>query len=95
MYAEGRSLVMESDPDEVRKGVGKMLMIPAAYGIEMPHLAEAAVAQSAIALARIQDGESAAILRRIQSEYQAQFSEGAEKDNGKEIETQIDKQKGD
>jgi len=95
MYAEGRSLVMESDPDEVRKGVGKMLMIPAAYGIEMPRLAEAAVAQSAIALARIQDGESAAILRRIQSEYQAQFSEGAEKDNGKEIETQIDKQKGD
>ena len=95
MYAEGRSLVMESDPDEVRKGVGKMLMIPAAYGIEMPRLAEAAVAQSAIALARIQDGESAAILRRIQSEYQAQFSEGAEKDNGKQIETQIDKQKGD
>jgi hypothetical protein len=95
MYAEGRSLVMESDPDEVRKGVGKMLMIPAAYGIEMPRLAEAAVAQSAIALARIQDGESAAILRRIQSEYQAQFTEGAEKDNDKQIETQIDKQKGD
>ncbi|NDG63537.1 MAG: hypothetical protein EBY29_08750, partial [Planctomycetes bacterium] len=60
-----------------------------------PRLAEAAVAQSAIALARIQDGESAAILRRIQSEYQAQFSEGAEKDNDKQIETQIDKQKGD
>ena len=95
MYAEGRSLVMENDPDEVRNGVGKMLMIPAAYGIEMPRLAEAAVAQSAIALARIQDGESAAILRRIQSEYQTQFSEGAEKDNGKQNETQSDKQKGD
>ena len=95
MYAEGRSLVMENDPDEVRKGVGKMLMIPAAYGIEMPRLAEAAVAQSAIALARIQDDESAAILRRIQSEYKAQFHEGSENDNGKQIETQVDKQKGD
>ena len=95
VYAEGRSLVMESDPDEVRRGVGKMLMIPAAYGIEMPRLAEAALAQSAIALARIQDDESAAILRRIQSEYQAQFREGAETDNGKQNETQVGKQKGD
>ena len=95
MYAEGRSLVMESDPDEVRRGVGKMLMIPAAYGLEMPRLAEAAVAQSAIALARIQDDQSAATLRRIQSEYEAQFGEQAEADNRNQQEMQIDKQKGD
>lgn len=78
IYAEGRSLAMESDPDEVRRGVGKMLLIPAAYGLEMPRLAEAALAQSAIALARIQDDESAAILRRIQGEYEAEFSERIE-----------------
>ena len=66
---------MESEPDDVRRGVGKMLLVPAAYGLEMPRLAEAALAQSAIALARIGDDQSAVILRRIQSEYQAESSE--------------------
>ncbi len=73
IYAEGRSLAMESDPEEIRRGVGKMLMVPAAYGAELPRLADAALAQSAIALAQVQDDESAATLRRIRSEYESQF----------------------
>lgn len=68
IYGEGRSLVMEDDPDKVRLGVGKMLLIPAAYGAESPRLAEAALVQSAIALARIHDDESAALLRAMPRE---------------------------
>ncbi len=65
IYGEGRSLVMEADADKVRIGVGKMLLIPAAYGAESRRLAEAALVQSAIALARIHDEESAAVLRAM------------------------------
>lgn len=68
IYGEGRSLVMEDDADKVRLGVGKMLLIPAAYEAESPRLAEAALVQSAIALARIHDDESAAVLRAMQRE---------------------------
>ncbi len=65
IYAEGRSLAMEEDPDKVRIGVGKMLLIPAAYSAEAPRLAAAALLQSSIALVRIHDDESAAVLRRL------------------------------
>jgi len=82
IYAEGRSFAMESDPEEVRRGVGKMLLIPAAYGSEIPRLSEAALAQSAIALARIQDDEAAATLRRIKSEYESEFSGRIEPQQG-------------
>ncbi|MSR44498.1 MAG: hypothetical protein EXS15_03945 [Phycisphaerales bacterium] len=70
IYAEGRSFSLESDPEEVRAGVGKMLLIPSAYAQEAPRLALAAIAQSAIALDRIQDDDAAAKLRSIQLEYQ-------------------------
>lgn len=65
IYAIGRSLVMEEDPESVRLGVGRMLTIPAAYEGEYPELAAAARAQSAIALGRIHDDESAASLRAM------------------------------
>lgn len=68
IYGEGRSLVMEDDADKVRLGVGKMLLIPAAYGAESPRLAEAALVQSSIALARIHDDESAAVLRALHTQ---------------------------
>ena len=69
LYAEGRSSAMEDDPEEVRRGVGRMLLIPAAYATESPVLARAALVQSTRALARIQDDESAEKLRQIAQEY--------------------------
>lgn len=65
LYALGRSQAMEDDPDTVRLGVGRMLTIAAAHAGECPSLATAALAQAAIALARIQDDHSAALLREM------------------------------
>ncbi len=63
IYAQGRSLVLENDPEEVRRGVGKMLLIPAAHADAIPPLTAVALAQSADALARIRDDASAGLLR--------------------------------
>lgn len=65
LYAIGRGQCMESDPDIVRQGAARMLIVAAAYEAEAPHLAAAAQAQAAIALARIGDEESAAVLRAL------------------------------
>ncbi len=70
LYAEGRSLAMEPDPDDVRMGVGKMLLITAAYSAEAPRLAQTALAQSAFALDRIQDPRSAERVRAVLREYE-------------------------
>lgn len=63
IFAEGRSLAMENDPALVRLGAGRMMLIPAMYAPESQQLARCAIAQAAIALARIHDDESASILR--------------------------------
>ncbi len=65
IYAIGRSQCVETDPDVVRIGVARMLTVAAAYDAEWPQLAAAARAQAAVALSRIGDDESAAVLRAI------------------------------
>lgn len=65
LYALGRSLVMEDEAESVRHGAGQMLTVPAAHAKDSPWLARCAVDQSAIALARIHDDESAARLREV------------------------------
>ncbi len=80
LYALGRSLSMEDDPEDVRLGVGKMLVIPAAHEAECPVLARAALVQSALALSRIHDDQSAAALRAmIESSVTTNKSQGASK----------------
>jgi hypothetical protein len=75
IYAQGRSLAMESDPEEVRRGVGKMLLIPAAHADAIPSLTDSALEQSAEALARIRDDASAAILRAARMDMQEQVQD--------------------
>ena len=63
IYAEARSLTMETDPKIIRLGAGKLLLIPAAYALDCPALVDAALFQAAQALERLRDPESAAALR--------------------------------
>ena len=73
IYAQGRSLAAENDPEEVRRGVGRMLLIPAAHADMLPALTDAALMQSAEALTRIRDDASAGILRAARADMQEQF----------------------
>ena len=82
IYAQGRSLALENDPEEVRRGVGKMLLIPAAYADEIPALTDAALAQSADALARIRDDVSAGTLRAARADMQERFQESRPVETG-------------
>jgi hypothetical protein len=75
IYAQGRSLALESDPEEVRRGVGKMLLIAAAHADAIPSLTDSALEQSAEALARIRDDASAAILRAACIDMQEQVQD--------------------
>lgn len=82
IYAQGRSLALENDPEEVRRGVGKMLLIPAAHADAIPPLTEVALAQSAEALARIRDDASAAILRVARESLQDHFQDSRPVETG-------------
>jgi len=75
IYAQGRSLAMENDPEEVRRGVGKMLLIAAAHADAIPDLTASALEQSAEALVRIRDDAAAAILRAARIDMQEQFQD--------------------
>jgi len=75
IYAQGRSLVLEKDPEEVRRGVGKMLLIPAAHADAIPVLTDAALEQSAEALARIRDDGAAGTLRAARADLQERFQD--------------------
>jgi len=82
IYAQGRSLALENDPEEVRRGVGKMLLIPAAHADAIPALTDAALEQSAEALTRIRDDASAGILRAARADMQEQFQDSRPVETG-------------
>ncbi len=68
-YAEGRSLCLENDPDEVRLGAARLLRVPALHASACPVLAAAAFARSAAALERAGDRETAAKVREVAKSF--------------------------
>lgn len=61
----GRSLLLEPDADTVLSGVVQLMHLPARFGDEQPYLTGVALAESAVALARLGDTESAGVLERL------------------------------